>query len=171
MAATELKMRGSTMNGNNATSIKTDRNSADEKAGEKSRVLGDPVSVEITGVDEMSQRLSGQYFFRNNCHYVIYEENFEGAKKVVKSRLKIKNGLMELNRKCGMDMTIHLEPGIKWPVQYQTPAGIISLDFEGKEIKVTETENTIVAVARYTMGQGDWKQNDCKIEVKIKRMA
>lgn len=159
------------MNGNKATGKTTDRNPADENAGEKRLVSGNLVSVEITGVDDMSQILSGQYFFRNNCHYVMYEENFEGTDKIVKSRLKIKNGFMELNRKGGMDMTIHLEPGIIWPVQYQTPAGIISLDFEGKEIRVTGTENTIDAVAHYTMGQGDWKQNDCKITVKIKRMA
>lgn len=131
----------------------------------------DWVEVEITGVDQVVQKTKAQYFYRNNCHYLVYEESIEGVEQPLKSRLKFKDGFLELVRHGAMDMTLVLEKDKSYTVQYKTPTGAIDLEFLAREVNVKQVGTQITAQALYSMGQGEWKQDDCKLIVKIKRMA
>ena len=47
---------------------------------------GEPIEMIVTG----------EYFYKNNKHYILYDEVMEGESQVTKSRIKISTGQMEL---------------------------------------------------------------------------
>ena len=54
----------------------------------------------ITEQDEPIELITpGEYYFRNNTHYLLYEERMEGFTEPVHNMVKFRPGMMEVRKK------------------------------------------------------------------------
>lgn len=56
---------------------------------------------------------SGEYYFRNGKHYILYEEAVEGFQEKIKSRVKISGDSVEIIRKGVNNVHMVFRPGLK----------------------------------------------------------
>ena len=48
----------------------------------------------------------GEYYLKNNTHYILFDEVIEGMEEPVKSMIKFKKGEMHLNKKGPINVTM-----------------------------------------------------------------
>ena len=53
--------------------------------------------------DEVEIFSAGKYYFKNGKHYILYEEMAEDGSGVVKSRITLRDGCMEVQKKQSDD--------------------------------------------------------------------
>lgn len=110
----------------------------------------------------------GEYFYRNNKHYILYDEVMEGESQVTKNRIKISNGQMELNKSGVVNVNMVFEENVKNITQYYTPYGALSMGIDGKKVEIQESEHEIDVKAEYGMEMNGEFVADCNISINIK---
>ena len=69
----------------------------------------------------------GEYYFRNNAHFILYEERFEGFDEPVKNVLKLREKEFSLLKKGMINVHMVFSEGKKTLTEYATPFGTILL--------------------------------------------
>ena len=112
--------------------------------------------------------VSGEYFLKNNKHYILYDEVMEGEERVTKNRIKISNGHMELTKHGVVNVNMIFEENVKNITQYVTPYGSLSMGIDAKKVAIHESENEIDIAVEYGMEMNDEFVADCNISINIK---
>ena len=112
--------------------------------------------------------VAGEYFYKNNKHYILYEEVMEGESQVTKNRIKISDGQMELTKHGVVNVTMLFEENVKNITQYYTPYGALSMGIEGKKVAITESEDEIDVKVEYAMEMNGEFVADCNIAINVK---
>ena len=110
----------------------------------------------------------GEYFYKNNKHYVLYEESVEGEKIRNKNRIKISQGHMELTKSGAVSVTMVFEEGQKHRTLYHTPYGSITMDIDTKNVQVWETEGAMEMEIAYALYMEEEFVADCQIRIGVK---
>ena len=69
---------------------------------------------------------TGEYFFKNNKHYLIYEEIVDGESMVSKNRIKATQDYLELTKSGATTVHMVFEAGKKNVTHYFTPYGSLA---------------------------------------------
>lgn len=109
----------------------------------------------------------GAYYEKNGSHYILYEENIEGAQKPVKNKLKCRENLVELIRSGGINVHMTFEEEEKHMADYHTPYGMIAFIIDTKKLCVTKETNRISISVDYTLEQNNEYLADCKILIEV----
>lgn len=112
--------------------------------------------------------VSGEYFYKNEKHYILYEEVMEGESNVTKNRIKISNGQMELNKSGVINVNMVFEENVKHMTQYFTPYGCLSMGIDGKKVEIKESEHEIDISVTYGMEMNGEFVADCDIAINVK---
>lgn len=112
--------------------------------------------------------VAGEYFYKNNKHYILYEEVMEGESQVTKNRIKISNGQMELNKSGVVNVHMVFEENVKNITQYYTPYGALSMGIDGKKVEINEAEHEIDVAVEYGMEMNGEFVADCNISINVK---
>lgn len=110
---------------------------------------------------------TAEYFQKNNNHYLLYEEKQEGFDGVLKSRIKVKDKLVELTRQGPVRTHMIFEENKKHMTGYATPYGEILLGIHTKSICVTEREKEILIRIEYTLEANEEILSDCSLELRV----
>lgn len=110
----------------------------------------------------------GEYYLKNNTHYILFEEVMEGLDKPIKSMIKFKKGEMHLNKKGAIHVSMDFLEHKKTLSNYRTPYGTIVIGIEGKTVKLEEEEKRIVVNVDYAMDVNYEHLADCKIKIDIR---
>lgn len=110
----------------------------------------------------------GEYFYKNNKHYIIYEEVMEGETKTTRNRIKIAPGVMELSKNGVVTVQMCFEELKKHVTQYHTPYGSIRMAIDTKSVKIEEKENEINVSVCYSLEMNDEFVADCDIKIEIR---
>ena len=97
----------------------------------------------------------GEYYIRNNKHYVLFEEIMEGETQTLKNMLKFNDNYLEFTRK---NLTY-----------YYTPFGSIQIGIDATSIEVKETEDEIRAEVKYALDVNYEFVGDCHINIAVKK--
>lgn len=91
---------------------------------------------------ETNCRTVGQYFERNGCRYLLYQEQDTESGGLTSNTLKIKDNMLELSRKGNIHSRMVFETGRTHPADYVTAYGTLLLDICTEELKClwAETE-------------------------------
>lgn len=100
---------------------------AEQRAGEQ------PVVI--------TQEVSAEYFCRGESHYLLYEEQTEGASQSSKTRIKLKGSTVELNRQGPIGHCMIFESGKPYRTEYATPFGMLMLDIATRSVERLSGEN------------------------------
>lgn len=114
---------------------------------------------------------SGEYYYRNGKHYVLYEELQEdenGIKGgITKNTLKITDTMIELKKSGFHNVVMTFEKGKKTVTCYQTPVGQLMIGIDTTGIYVQELEDGIVVDIRYMLDINYSHVSECMIKIKI----
>lgn len=87
------------------------------------------------------QRVQAQHVHRGDTHYLFYEEQPEGFPSPLKTCIKLKNNMVEINRRGPGGSIMNFVPGETCRTDYFTPYGILPLDIVTKKLLVKTVEN------------------------------
>lgn len=117
--------------------------------------------------ETFSYKAEGRYFFRNPSHYLLYEEKLEGYKNPFQTRVKFKNGVLELQRKGDAEILMTFEEGKSYVTEYTTPFGKMLLEITTGKLQVIQKEDLIQIKIDYSMKNEDTKISDNIMELRI----
>lgn len=135
------------------------------------------VLVSIAGLqfeldqDEAMEVISpGEYYFKNDKHYVFYDEVTELENQesgISKARLKISPDFIEITKKGFNNVTMVFEKDKKTMTYYGTPYGELIIGIQTTNIRVDEQEKGILVSIDYSLDINYSHVSDCNIEIKI----
>ena len=111
--------------------------------------------------------VSGDYYKKNDKHYVIYEEAGEGFEQLTRNRLKFSKDIVELSRSGSVNAHMVFRENKKNLTSYNTPFGQILMGIDTKKIQIQEQENRITVEVEYSLYDGDEFLSDCHTKIDI----
>lgn len=110
---------------------------------------------------------AGEYHFKNEKHYLIYEEAFEGTQEVGRNIIKIKQDYMELTRKGVNSVHMVFEKHKKNVTYYYTPFGSLLIGIDAHKVEIEELEHKIHIDVEYDLEINYEHVADCHIDMDI----
>ncbi len=109
----------------------------------------------------------GTYYYKNNKHYIIYEEAMDETTEVAKNTAIISDKKFEL-KKSGV-VTTHMifEEKQRNMTYYETPIGNLMVGTNTNKVEVTESEDEIKVRIKYALDINYEFASDCEIVFKI----
>ncbi|MEZ3508664.1 MAG: DUF1934 domain-containing protein [Lachnospiraceae bacterium] len=117
--------------------------------------------------DKIETVVVGDYYKRNNKHYVVYEEIMEGFTQGTKNRMKFSEHMFELSRSGLVNVHMVFQENKKNLTNYNTPFGQILVGIDTKKIQIAEQEDQIVVDVDYALDINYEFLSDCHITVNI----
>ncbi|MBR2046788.1 MAG: DUF1934 domain-containing protein [Agathobacter sp.] len=111
---------------------------------------------------------TGEYFYKNNKHYVLYEEVMEGETKTTKNRIKIAPGMLELTKSGVVNVHMLFEENKKNITHYYTPYGSLNMGIDTKQVVIEKEENCMQVSVLYGLEMNQEFLADCDIKITIK---
>ena len=111
---------------------------------------------------------SGDYYKKNNKHYIIYDEVMEGFEGTTKNIIKLSEGYMDITKRGAANVHMMFEKNKKNVTYYYTPYGSLLIGIEATKIEMEETENDIHVTVDYALEVNYEHMADCKIKMNIK---
>ena len=111
------------------------------------------------------------YYFKNNKHYVIYDEVVEGIPGFIRNKVRIaESGKLEIV-KSGLSNTHMVFERDKMNItQYETPYGDLVVGTHTKDMQVDVTDEKIDVHVNYALDVNSEKIADCNIVMNIKAL-
>lgn len=109
----------------------------------------------------------GEYFYKNQKHYILYEEQPEGEKTLSRNRIKITQGSMELTKSGPVSTTMLFEENRKHLTNYHTPYGSLAMGVHAKKVQICETETQISIHVDYALELDGEHMSDCSIWIEV----
>lgn len=118
--------------------------------------------------DKIEMVTVGDYYKKNDRHYVIYEEVTEGFEQSTKNRLKFSDHMVELTRNGLVNVHMVFQENKKNMSNYNTPFGQILVGIDTKRINIDEKEDNIVVDVDYALDINYEFLSDCHIKIDIR---
>jgi uncharacterized beta-barrel protein YwiB (DUF1934 family) len=133
------------------------------------------VLVAITGLQfdmdseesDITTITAGEYYKRNNSHYVLYDEVVEGTEGNTKNVVKFRDNMLELTKKGYINTHMIFEVDKKNLTNYSTPFGDILIGIDAKKVTLKEEENKITVNVDYTLEANYEFLAECKLTMEI----
>lgn len=109
----------------------------------------------------------GEYYYRNNTHYIRYEEVMDGEPEPVKSMIKLRDGECIVTKKGICQTQMVFENGKKSLTDYVTPFGNIMIGLDTTALMVEETEDIIRIFIKYGLEANYQFMSECTMEIEI----
>ena len=110
---------------------------------------------------------AGDYYKKNNKHYVNYDEVTEGFAGTTKNIIKLQEDCVDITKRGITNVHMVFEKNKKNVTCYETPFGSLMLGINAKDIKITEEENDISVDVRYALELNYEHLADCTIKMAI----
>ena len=101
--------------------------------------------------DNIEVIAKGKYYFKNDRHYVIYDEMSDGSENAIHNVVKFSSEKLELKKSGLVGITLIFEKDKKNPAVYDTPYGKINLSVETSSINIEESEEIIKVKLNYSL--------------------
>lgn len=117
------------------------------------------VYITITGIqsdetgEEMIAELSatGEYFEKNGCRYLLYEEADAESGAVTKNSLKATGQNITVTKRGAIRSQMQFAPGEMHPAEYITPYGILHLQVYTEDVKIFFSDSRGEIRLHYTL--------------------
>ena len=121
-----------------------------------------------TDGEPIEMTTTGEYFYKNNKHYILYEEVMEGETKTTKNRIKVADGMMELTKSGVVNVHMLFEEHKKNITHYYTPYGGLDMGIDTKQIFIEEYEDEMKISVFYGLEMNQEFVADCDIQITVK---
>lgn len=117
--------------------------------------------------DEIEVLTKGQHYFKNDQHYILYDEYEEETEEKIKNVIKFNANRAEVSREGFISAKLEFEKGKMNQTLYATPLGDILMEIKTKEIKLKEKDDNINLKIDYELYADSEKLSDSEIEIDI----
>ncbi len=111
---------------------------------------------------------TGEYFYKNGKHYLLYEEVIEGENHTTKNRIKATSDYMELTKNGVVSVHMVFEKNKKNLTHYYTPYGSLMIGIDAKSVEVKETEDELDIEVNYDLEFNQEHAANCNIKINVK---
>lgn len=111
---------------------------------------------------------AGDYYKRNNHHYVVYEERLEGYQEPTKNIIKFNDKGFYITKHGLVNVNMVFEEKKKNITNYATPYGNILIGIEADSIHLQEAEKNIRVNVDYSLEVNYEHLANCKITMDIR---
>lgn len=118
-------------------------------------------------LDKIETICPGEYYHRNDGHFVVYEEILDGFMEPVKNVIKLRDGEFTISKKGPFNTQMLFMEGRKTLTDYGTPFGSILIGLDTKKIETNELENILDIHVEYGLEVNYQFIADCRIKVHI----
>lgn len=134
------------------------------------------VLIKISGVQMTAEEnpepveviTSGEYYFKNGKHYILYDEVMEGFSEVTKNRIKIEDNYVDITKKGVSNVYMVFEKNKKNVCFYETPYGSLLVGVNARHFLIDKSEENIDVKIDYTLEVNNEHLADCSITMNIK---
>ena len=132
------------------------------------------VLVTISGLQIMSMAedsepveviTAGDYYKKNNKHYVIYDEVTEGFDGTTKNIIKLQEDCVDITKRGITNVHMVFEQGKKNMTYYTTPYGTIEMGIAATNMNLKEDESGLNMKVDYALDMNDEHVADCYLTV------
>lgn len=109
----------------------------------------------------------GEYYFRNNAHYVKYEEVFEEMEGSSSNLIKIKPDVIEVRKRGIANVHMVFEKDKKNITFYDTPFGKMQMGVSTTGISSKVEADKMFVNIEYTLDMNDSFVADCTLELTV----
>ncbi len=132
-------------------------------------ISGLQFSAEEDGVGEPVEVITpGDYYKKNDKHYVLYDEVMEGFEGTTKNVIKIAEDCLDITKKGVSNVHMIFEKNKKNVTYYYTPFGSLLIGIDAKQVKIAETEENIDVSVNYDLEINYEFLANCNITMNIK---
>lgn len=119
--------------------------------------------------DDTEILIPGEYYFRNNKHFICYEEVSESNGEKSKSVMKISNNMVELIKRGSGSSHLIFEKDKKNYSLYNTGMGNLYLGVDTSDIQMitSEDERRIDVKINYSLEINQKKVSDCEVSIVV----
>lgn len=110
---------------------------------------------------------NGNYYKKNNKHYVVYEEILEGGMGVTKNLLKFDDNMLNLTRTGAINTSMLFEENRRNLSNYITPFGELTIGIDASKVECREEDDEINVNVDYSIDVNYEYLGDCAIKVRI----
>lgn len=110
----------------------------------------------------------GDYYKKNEKHYVLYDEVMEGFEGTTKNIIKIAPDSLDITKKGVANVHMIFEKNKKNLTYYYTPFGSVLIGIDARRVQVAETEENIDVTVNYDLEVNYEFLANCNITVNIK---
>ncbi len=120
------------------------------------------------GSEEIETIQWGQYYKKNDTHYVMYDELMEGFDEPIHNVIKFKEHEMSLTRRGLVNVYMVFEEKKKNVTNYLTPYGSILVGLDTNSVNWEEGEEEITLSVEYALELNYEYLTDCRIRIRIR---
>ena len=110
---------------------------------------------------------AGNYYKKNDYHYVLYDEPTEGFDQVTRNLIKFREGEALLRKKGLINVDMLFEENKKNESCYTTPFGDILLHINTRSVDISEEGRQIVLDVDYALEANYEHLADCRIRIRV----
>ncbi len=110
---------------------------------------------------------AGDYYKKNNKHYVIYDEVMEGFDGTTRNIIKLQENCVDITKKGITNVHMVFEKNKKNVTCYETPFGSLMIGINAKDIQIREEEHDISVDVEYALELNYEHLADCSIRMAI----
>lgn len=125
------------------------------------------LQYELESEEPIEVITAGQYFRKNEKHYVLYDEILDESNEVCKNRIKIGTDMVEILKSGASNVHMVFELGKKNLTYYNTPFGSLLIGIDTTKIVCSESEEAIELNIEYGLEVNYSHVSDCSITVKV----
>ena len=129
--------------------------------------IAETPAVERDEAEAIEVVTPGSYYFRNEKHYIVYDEVMEGFEEATKNIFKFDGSCLEVTKRGAVNVHMLFEEQKKNMTTYHTPFGDILIGIDTEKIEVSEEENKIHLHVDYSLEANYQHLANCKIDMKI----
>lgn len=136
-----------------------------------------PVQIIIQGQQHdiseeiLEQRCPGYYSFRNNTHYISYEEspdNSEQAGPSGASLLKIKNNTVQILKKGAVTTRMEFDTQKNHYTSYHTPYGVFQLEISTEKLSICREGRDFLIHISYALHMEGQPLSKCSTDIQVR---
>ena len=109
----------------------------------------------------------GQYYYRDERHYLVYEEQIEGCEIPIRNLITISPGRVGIRKTGVVSTEMSFEPNRETGTWYSTPFGRLEMTIYTQRICMRETEENIDVEVRYRLLVGGNHHSDCFVRIRV----
>nr|WP_178634077.1 DUF1934 domain-containing protein [uncultured Mediterraneibacter sp.] len=130
--------------------------------------LAEVAEIETEEAEAIEVITPANYYFRNQKHYIVYDEAVEGTTEVIKNRIKITGtDCVEIMKSGLSNSHMVFERNKKNETFYRTPYGQMLVGVNTKNMEINVSENNIDILIDYQLDVNHEPMADCKIKMNI----
>ena len=111
---------------------------------------------------------SGNYYYKNNKHYILYDEYIDDSElEVTKNKMIISDDKISLTKSGPASVNMLFEPGKDTVTYYNTPFGSLVIGLSNSKIDAKHEENLIDINIQYDLSINYSHVSNCNICLKV----